>query len=283
MLEIPKNFPTQPALNTTAGNFFKALTHGIPDMKDWPVKNETEVQDLIDAKGGLVPNFYRTNGDWPNIEITAFNLIDTDNMNYGNIGKNHTRTNATKAYQAFIIKYFGLDGRQAEGVRANNDPAPAAAPVAAPTVVEAAPTPPTPSPAPTTSPAATGASATSVTLGDGSPSLSETTRSRVGKGAGLGLAMTEGTKNDHPPAVPLIRPPNINLEREAHWLGTRPTWSGKGWLDICEQEWLDAFKLLGGVPDWYEFVDGRDNWEHLMQGFEMPELEKKIVNLIRST
>ena len=95
--------------------------------------------------------------------------------------------------------------------------------------------------------------------------------------------MTEGNKNDHPPAVPLIRPPNVNLERAANWLGTRPTWSGKGWLDICEQEWLDAFKILGGVPDWPKFVGGRDNWSRLMQGFEMPELEKKIVDLIRST
>ena len=95
--------------------------------------------------------------------------------------------------------------------------------------------------------------------------------------------MTEGNKNDHPLAVPLIRPPNVNLERAAHWLGTRPTWSGKGWLDICEQEWLDAFKLLGGVPDWCKFVGGSDNWSRLMQGVEMPELEEKIVNLIRST
>lgn len=69
-----------------------------------------------------------------------------------------------------------------------------------------------------------------------------------------------------------------NAERMARMLGGQN--NNRGWLRIKEQQWLDAFKRLGGVPDWFKFVGGKENWERMMQGYEMPELEAKVKNLI---
>ena len=73
--------------------------------------------------------------------------------------------------------------------------------------------------------------------------------------------------------------PNANPERTASQLGGLN--NGKGKWGIPEQQWLDAFKRLGGVPDWFDLVGGKANWEKLMQGQEMPELEAKIADLIK--
>lgn len=74
--------------------------------------------------------------------------------------------------------------------------------------------------------------------------------------------------------------PNANPEREARRLGRHN--NGKGRWGIGEQEWLDTFKRLGGVPDWFKVAGGKANWEKLMQGQEMPELEAKIADLVRA-
>ena len=73
--------------------------------------------------------------------------------------------------------------------------------------------------------------------------------------------------------------PNANPEREARRLGSYN--NGKGKWGITEQQWLSAFKRLGGVPEWFDLVGGKANWEKLMQGQEMPELEAKIADLIK--
>jgi hypothetical protein len=68
--------------------------------------------------------------------------------------------------------------------------------------------------------------------------------------------------------------PNVNPERAARQFGSLN--NGKGKWGITEQQWLDAFKRLGGVPDWFDLVGGKANWEKLMQGQDMPELEGRI-------
>jgi hypothetical protein len=68
--------------------------------------------------------------------------------------------------------------------------------------------------------------------------------------------------------------PNASPERTARQFGSLN--NGKGKWGITEQQWLDAFGRLGGVPDWFDLVGGKANWEKLMQGQEMPELEGRI-------
>jgi hypothetical protein len=89
--------------------------------------------------------------------------------------------------------------------------------------------------------------------------------------------ITEGWKPQAASAVKLD--PNANPERTARRLGGLN--NGKGKWDIPEQQWLDAFKRLGGVPEWFDLVGGKANWEKLMQGQEMPELQAKIVDLVK--
>jgi hypothetical protein len=55
---------------------------------------------------------------------------------------------------------------------------------------------------------------------------------------------------------------------------------GKGRLGITRQEWLAAFKRLGGVPDWFDLAGGQQNWDRLMEGFEMPDVEARIKAVI---
>jgi hypothetical protein len=68
--------------------------------------------------------------------------------------------------------------------------------------------------------------------------------------------------------------PNASPERTARQFGRLN--NGKGKWGITEQQWLEAFGRLGGVPDWFDLVGGKANWEKLMQGQEMPELEGRI-------
>ena len=81
------------------------------------------------------------------------------------------------------------------------------------------------------------------------------------------------------PAVKLD--PNASPERTARQFGRLN--NGQGKWGVTEQQWLDAFGRLGGVPDWYDLVGGKDNWEKLMQGQEMPELEGRIKALVQES
>ena len=84
------------------------------------------------------------------------------------------------------------------------------------------------------------------------------------------------------PIVPAVKlDPNANPERTALRLGGFN--NGQGKWGITEQQWLDAFGRLGGVPDWYDLVGGKANWEKLMQGQEMPELEGRIKALVQES
>ena len=75
--------------------------------------------------------------------------------------------------------------------------------------------------------------------------------------------------------------PNASPERTARQFGRLN--NGQGKWGVTEQQWLDAFGRLGGVPDWYDLVGGKANWEKLMQGQEMPELEGRIKALVQES
>jgi hypothetical protein len=78
-----------------------------------------------------------------------------------------------------------------------------------------------------------------------------------------------------PAAAPAVKlDPNANPERTARQFGSLN--NGKGKWGVTEQQWLDTFDRLGGVPDWFDLVGGKANWEKLMQGQEMPEIEGRI-------
>jgi hypothetical protein len=81
------------------------------------------------------------------------------------------------------------------------------------------------------------------------------------------------------PAVKLD--PNASPERTARQFGSLN--NGKGKWGVTEQQWLDAFDRLGGVPDWFDLVGGKANWEKLMQGQDMPELEGRIKALAQES
>jgi hypothetical protein len=76
------------------------------------------------------------------------------------------------------------------------------------------------------------------------------------------------------PAPVVKLDPNASPEKTALRLGGFN--NGQGKWGVTEQQWLDAFGRLGGVPDWYDLVGGKANWEKLMQGQEMPELVGRI-------
>ena len=82
-----------------------------------------------------------------------------------------------------------------------------------------------------------------------------------------------------PPPADVKLDPNANPERTARQFGSLN--NGKGKWGVTEQQWLDAFNRLGGVPDWFDLVGGKANWEKLMQGQEMPELESRIKALVQ--
>ena len=73
--------------------------------------------------------------------------------------------------------------------------------------------------------------------------------------------------------------PNLDRARMAYVLGNAS--GGRGLLGIKEAQWKATFDRLGGVPDFFKFSGGQANWERLQQGFEMPELEAKVKDLVR--
>ena len=83
------------------------------------------------------------------------------------------------------------------------------------------------------------------------------------------------------PAAAVKLDPNASPERTARQFGRLN--NGQGKWGVTEQQWLDAFGRLGGVPDWYDLVGGKANWEKLMQGQEMPELEGRIKALVQES
>ena len=84
------------------------------------------------------------------------------------------------------------------------------------------------------------------------------------------------------PLAPAVKlDPNASPERTARQFGRLN--NGQGKWGVTEQQWLDAFGRLGGVPDWYDLVGGKANWEKLMQGREMPELEGRIKALVQES
>jgi hypothetical protein len=125
---IPDHIPTREALETSANNIFLALTNGV-DPGRWTVKSSQEVQKLIDARDGFVPNLEKMHDSpWSVIARTAFDQVDEGFMKSQNSSLARPITLETIAYQALLLRYFGLDGRQAEGVRANSNPVSSAAP-----------------------------------------------------------------------------------------------------------------------------------------------------------
>lgn len=68
--------------------------------------------------------------------------------------------------------------------------------------------------------------------------------------------------------------PYADSARMANVLGTAN--GGRGLLRIKESQWRAAFDRAGGVPDFIELAGGKENWEKLQQGFEVPEAEAKI-------
>jgi hypothetical protein len=81
------------------------------------------------------------------------------------------------------------------------------------------------------------------------------------------------------PAPGVRLDPNANPAQTARRLGGHNR--GRGRWGITEQQWLDTFKRLGGVPDWFDLAGGSANWDKLMQGYELPQIEAKIKALVR--
>jgi hypothetical protein len=91
---------------------------------------------------------------------------------------------------------------------------------------------------------------------------------------GVGQYDTSTPLLNQPPAPSITLDPNANPAKTARQLGEFNR--GRGRWGITEQQWLDIFKRIGGVPDWFDLAGGQANWEKLMQGMDMPELEAKI-------
>ena len=100
-------------------------------------------------------------------------------------------------------------------------------------------------------------------------------KKELGLTADLGKAITPEVL----PAPGVRLDPNANPAQTARRLGGHNR--GRGRWGITEQQWLDTFKRLGGVPDWFDLAGGSANWDKLMQGYELPQIEAKIKALVR--
>ena len=100
-------------------------------------------------------------------------------------------------------------------------------------------------------------------------------KKELGLTADLGKAITPEVL----PAPGVRLDSNANPAQTARRLGGHNR--GRGRWGITEQQWLDTFKRLGGVPDWFDLAGGSANWDKLMQGYELPQIEAKIKALVR--
>lgn len=100
-------------------------------------------------------------------------------------------------------------------------------------------------------------------------------KKELGLTADLGEAITPEVL----PAPGVRLDSNANPVQTARRLGGHNR--GRGRWGITEQQWLDTFKRLGGVPDWFDLAGGSANWDKLMQGYELPQIEAKIKALVR--